>query len=89
MLFVIIVFTAISHATHTKSFKIQNLKLSVVSGCMSLFNTSIVQHVSAYVTIIRCIKIAVLLYTVHNVRWVFSIRSAIGNKLTEFQQDTQ
>jgi hypothetical protein len=55
------VFTAVSCAAHTESSKIQNLKflkLSIVSGCMSLFNTSTAQRISAYLAIIRCIKIA-------------------------------
>jgi hypothetical protein len=59
-------FTVVSCATHTKSFK--NLKLATVSSCMSLFNASMAQHVSAYLAIIRCIniigEIAARLYTV-------------------------
>jgi hypothetical protein len=41
------VFITISHATRSKSFKIQNLKFlkrSIVSNCMSLFNT----HMKTY-----------------------------------------
>jgi hypothetical protein len=60
------VFTAIWSATHTKSFKIA--KPSAVSGCTSLFNASMAQHVSAYLAIIRFINIigetAALIYTV-------------------------
>jgi hypothetical protein len=65
------VFTAVSSATHNKSFKIQNLKflkLSIAPSCMCLFDTCIPQHVSAYWVIIRRIKIvgevAALLYIV-------------------------
>jgi hypothetical protein len=43
-------------------------KLLIVSNCMPLFNTSIAQHVSVYLAIIKCFKIvreiATLLYTV-------------------------
>jgi hypothetical protein len=55
------VFTAISQATHTENFKtlfFSILKLSIVSDCVYLFNTYVAQHVSAYLAIIRCIKIA-------------------------------
>jgi hypothetical protein len=33
------------------------MQISIVSGCMSLFNASIAQHVSAYLAIIMCTKI--------------------------------
>jgi hypothetical protein len=67
---VIHIFTAVSRATHTESFKIQNLNCKTLNwfSFYVLFNTSVAQHVSAYLAIIRRIKIAggiaALLYTV-------------------------
>jgi hypothetical protein len=53
-------FTTVSRATQTKIFKIQNLKFktSYYFRFYVRFKTSIAGHVSAYLAIIRCIKIS-------------------------------